>query len=358
MMRQLASIKLIRNLAPIQDRDRIELAFIDGWQVIVKKDEFQVGDRCVYIEIDSVLPEKPEFEFLRPKDFRIRTMKMAGVLSQGICFPLSILPEGAYEVGQDVTELLGVKQYERTIDDAPTTTGSKKPKYPKWLMRMVWFRKIVAALNKKASADFPNFISKTDETRIQNMPWVLENKSPMVVTEKIDGSSASFCLVRHKGLFKDRFEYIVCSRNKRLRDRSDGYHYWFVSDKYDIENVLKKMIGDMPWIAIQGECIAPKVQGNKYGVTEPDLYVFNVIKPTGRIGSVEAKQWVVPYGMKFVPIVDTNYILPDTVNELLDFATGQSNIANCLREGYVIRDQDGLLSFKAVSPKFLMKYDE
>ena len=91
-MRTLASIKTISDILPIDGKDRIVLAMVDGWSVIVKKDEFQIGDNCVYIEIDSVLPEKPEFEFLRSKNFRIKTMKMAGVISQGICFPMSILP--------------------------------------------------------------------------------------------------------------------------------------------------------------------------------------------------------------------------------------------------------------------------
>ena len=86
-MRKLASIQKIEWIRPIEGKDRIVLAGILGWQVIVKKDEFQVGDLCVYVEIDSQLPEKPEYEFLRPKKFRIRTMKMGGVLSEGICLP-------------------------------------------------------------------------------------------------------------------------------------------------------------------------------------------------------------------------------------------------------------------------------
>ena len=154
-MRKLASIKEVGDLIPIEGRDRIELAIIDGWQVIVKKGEFSRGDKCVYIEIDSVLPEKPEFEFLRSKGFRIRTMKMAGVISQGICFPLSILPEGEYELEQDVSDIIGVKQYEKTIDDAPTETPYKPPKYPKWLMRWGWFRKIVSLSNKKKKKTIP-----------------------------------------------------------------------------------------------------------------------------------------------------------------------------------------------------------
>ena len=110
-MRKLASIKTISDIQPIEGRDRIELAIVDGWQIIVKKDEYKIGNKTVFVEIDSVLPDKHEFEFLKSKKFRIKTLKMAGVISQGICFPLSVLPEGIYELEQDVTELMGITKY-------------------------------------------------------------------------------------------------------------------------------------------------------------------------------------------------------------------------------------------------------
>lgn len=360
-MRKLASIKSISDLMPIEGKDRIELAAVDGWHVIVKKGEFQIGGKCVYIEIDSVLPEKPEFEFLRSKNFRIKTMKMAGVISQGICFPLSILPQkksGEYELDEDVTEIIGVTQYEATMDKDPAPRPAQKNKWPKWLMRFAWFRKLV--LPKKQAKGFPSFISKTDETRIQNMPFILSCKVPLIATEKIDGQSGSFALVHHKRkipFLKDKYEYIVCSRNLRLWTK-DNSSYWSVSEKYNIPEKLRSMIGDKPWVAIQGECIAPKVQGNKYKVEEPDLYVFNVIYPEGRVGSLEAKEICERIGLKFVPIVDTHYVLPNTVDEVLAYAHGQSAIGDTIREGLVIRGEDGRLSFKAVDPLFLLKYDE
>lgn len=363
-MRNLASIKTITDIVPIDGRDRIVLAAVDGWSVIVKKDEFRVGDKCVYIEIDSVLPEKAEFEFLRKNNFRIKTMKMAGVISQGICFPLSILPYKRngddYEVNEDVTDIIGVKQYERTMDTGTVDTGGKlnKFKYPKWLMRNAWFRSLVS--KTKDNNSFPSFIKKTDETRIQNMPFILKDKSEWIVTEKIDGQSGTFCLVRHKSIIpfvKDKYEYIVCSRNLRLKEK-DSSSYWKVSDKYQIENALKNMIGDRDWIAIQGECIAPNVQGNKYKVEDADLYVFNLIYPTGRLDSITAKSICNNHGIKFVPIVAENYILPDSVNSVLEYANGKSMIYNTLREGLVFRSKDGEKSFKAVDPIFLMNHDE
>ena len=220
-MRKLASIKTISDIHPIEGKDRIVLAIIDGWSVIVKKDEFAVGDKCVYIEIDSVLPDKPEFDFLRKNNFRIKTMKMAGCISQGICFPLSILPPKTvptvsrsmqrryeaqgfyptnsddYNVDDDVTNILGVTQYEDTMDKEQTSTPqTPKKKYPEFLMRIKWFRKLV--LPKKEAKGFPSFISKTDETRIQNIPHIVKDKRSWVATEKIDGQSGTFALLRHK----------------------------------------------------------------------------------------------------------------------------------------------------------------
>lgn len=147
-MRTLASIKEISEIHPIEGKDRIALAIIDGWSVIIQKSEFNVGDKCIYCEIDSVLPEKPEYEFLRKNNFRIKTMKMAGVISQGICFPLSFLPKGEYNVGDDVTEIMGIKQYEKTMDKDPVIAPKHKKKYPRFLMRMSWFRKLVFRMNK------------------------------------------------------------------------------------------------------------------------------------------------------------------------------------------------------------------
>ena len=362
-MRKLASIKTISEISPIEGKDRIALATVDGWHVIVQKSDFSKGDRCVYVEIDSVMPEKPEFEFLRKRDFRIRTLKMAGVISQGICFPLSILPpkkNGSYELEEDVTNVLGITQYEQTMDTDPEPQQGKgkAKKYPAFLMRFQWFRSLV--LPKKKTKGFPDFVSKTDEIRIQNIPSIVEDKRPWVATEKVDGQSGTFALVRHKSripFFRDRFEYIVCSRNLRLGAK-DNSSYWQVSDKYHIENALKNMIGDRPWIAIQGECIAPKVQGNKYKVKEPNLYVFNLIYPTGRVDSIRAKSIIEQHGMNFVPIIASDYVLPDSVDEVLQYATGPSVLADTLREGIVFRSQDGRLSFKAVSPDFLLAYNE
>lgn len=364
-MRKLASIQKIAWIRPIEGRDRIELAGVLGYSVIVKKGEFKPEDLCVFCEIDSVLPEKPEFEFLRSKKFRIKTMKLGDVYSQGIVFGMDILPpkkHGApYVLDEDVTDILGVQQYAATLDkesEELMSSQKKKARYPKVLMRYAWFRKLMR-FDRPRRGGFPCFISKTDETRIQNMPWILEDKEEFIQTEKVDGQSGSFCLVRHKRPFflKDRFEYIVCSRNMRLNHK-DTSSYWQVSDKYQIENALRNMIGNNNWVAIQGECIGPRVQGNKYAVNNCDLFVFNLIYPSGRVGSVKAKSIIETRGMKFVPILNEHYVLPDTIEAALKDATGQSVLnPQTLREGFVVRSQDGQKSFKIVSPDFLIHYN-
>lgn len=367
-MRKLASVQKIAWKKPIEGKDRIELCGVLGWSLITKKDEFQVGDKCVYIEIDSVLPEKEEFEFLRSKNFRIKTMKMAGVYSQGICFPLSVLPQDkTWEVGDDVTNVLGVKQYEATMDvDTVVITSTKKKLnwFEKKLMRFGWYRHYVKNINSKCSEEFPTeYVKKTDETRIQSMPWLLENKAEeWIATEKVDGSSGTFLLIREKHKFKkDTYVFKVCSRN-RVLPQDDGSAYWAVAKKYNIKEHLKEWLNCEPkgeWVAIQGEVIGPKIQKNKYQVKEPELLVFNLITPqTGRWNSLMAREIVKSMGMKFVPIVDDKYVLPDTVDEILEYATGKSKLGDTLREGIVFRTVDGSQSFKAVSPKFLMKYDE
>lgn len=365
MSRKLAHIEKIDWIKPIEGKDRIVLAGVLGWTVIVQKADYEVGQKCVFCEIDSVFPEKPEFEFLRSKKFRIKTMKMSGVLSQGICFPLSILPKGDYEIGDDVTELIGITQYVGTMDKEEDSnekvTFSKK--YPSWLMRWAWFRNYVIERERRIRQEreaFPEFISKTDETRIQNAPYFLELDCEYVATEKVDGQSGSFVLKRvAKGFLKrEKFEFIVCSRNLR-KWKKDNSSYWKVAEKYDLKKVLQNLIGEHEWVAIQGECVAPNVQGNKYKVTEADMYVFNLIYPGGRKSSLEAKRIVEEQGLKFVPVIEEAVNLQGmSVEEVLNYATGKSELYDTLREGIVFRSLDGKQSFKAVSPDFLIKHNE
>lgn len=362
-MRKLASIKIISELHPIKNKDRIELAIIDGWQVIVRKGEYNIGDKTVFIEIDSVLPNKPEFEFLSSEKYRIKTMKLSGVLSQGICFPLSILPQSTeYDIGDDVTDIIGVKKYESNTNNKEMRETQNNKKFQqaifKFLFRYKIFRDLF--LSKKENKGFPNFISKTDEVRCQNIPHILKNKDiKYIVREKIDGSSITVFLKKNKKRWyqKQTFDFGVCSRNLRIWKEDDG-NYWAIVKKYNLQNVLKGLIGNNDFVAIQGEVIAHDIQNNKYKVKDVDLFVFNFIYPNGRIECLEGERILKRYGLKWCPLIKINYILPDTINELLNYSTDKSALSDTLREGIVLRNYEKNISFKVVSPEFLIIYDE
>ena len=366
--RRLATIQQVESLEPIPARDRIVLAKLKnlGWQVIVKKGEFYPGAMCIFVEPDALMPEKPEFEFLRQKKFRIKTMKMAGVLSQGICFTLDILPGNkTYNVGDDVTDILGIVKYDEYAESEPKEERNPQRKYPAFLMRWKWFRKLVLPNSKRKQRGFPSFLKKTDEERVQNIPDILKDKRPFAVTEKLDGCSLTAALVKTKTWYgKKTFEYILCSRTLRLW-HDDGNHYWQASKRYNLPGMLNRMLWtyesvnekEIPWIAIQGECVGPKVQGNPYKLSEIDLYVFNVITPEGRMNPFETQNICKLVGLQPVPLLNDKYILPDTVNEMLDEATGKSVVnPDVMREGLVLRSLDGNISFKAVSPDYLIEH--
>ena len=335
-MRKLATIQKIKDLQPIAGADRIERATVLGWHVVVKKGDFQVGDYCVYCEIDSLLPEKPEFEFLRPRKFRIKTVRLRKQISQGIAFPTSILDD--YEdveikEGADVTDLIGVKKYEPPI---PITMSG----------------------NVKGA--FPGFIPKTDEIRIQSMPDVLtrsENRGKRCyVTEKIDGTSATYYL-------KDG-EFGVCSRNLELRESEKNIH-WIAARQYDLAARLRGLNQN---IAIQVEIIGPKIQKNKYALAKPQLMVFNVfdINRYEFLSYEDFVSFTETLKLETVPILRDDYVLgQDDVDSLVRMSEGKSVVnPKILREGIVIRSvveardpEIGRLSFKVINPLFLLKFE-
>jgi len=294
---------------------------------------------------------------------------MGNVLSQGLCLPLSLLStDKNYKINEEVTDLLEIKKYETNEDDENreyenNLKKAKKFRHPifKFLFRYSFFRKLLLNKEKKENKGFPDFISKTDETRIQSLPKFFEDKeTKYVVREKIDGSSSSFFLRKIKTKWfweKQRYDFGVCSRNQRLWNEFDT-NFWKVAKKYKIKEILLDIIGDNLFVAIQGEVIAPNIQGNKYKVSQSDLYVFNLIYPTGKVNCLEAEETLKKYGLKWCPLVADDYILPETITELLDFATGKSALFDNLREGIVLRNYEKNISFKAISPDFQIKNNE
>jgi RNA ligase (TIGR02306 family) len=343
MERKLASIRQVSEIKPIEGADAIELAIVDGWNVVVAKNvSHKVGDYVVYCEIDSFLPIKPEFEFLRKSSykkmgdqegFRLKTIKLRGQISQGLILPLDeVIPFpnnlDYMEVGKDVTELLGIVKYEPPIP---------------------------AELAGKVKGLFPSFIRKTDEERIQNLVseyenWKVQSQHQFYVTEKLDGSSATF-------YYKDGV-FGVCSRNLELLE-TEGNTFWKVTRELDLENKMKEYGKN---ISLQGELIGEGIQGNPYKIKGQTVKFFTGydIDNQKRINFVNLVVLLQSMGLEYVPVLNQEYgfVLPETVEEILKYSEGKSVLnPNTEREGVVVRSMDGTISFKAISNKFLLKND-
>jgi RNA ligase (TIGR02306 family) len=351
-MRTLASIQVVNTAEPIPNADAIERIRVLGWWVVVKKGEFTPGDKVVYCEIDSLLPERPEFEFLRASSFkpnvfgpdgaaqapgfRIKTIRLRGQVSQGICFPLSILPAGVpTNEGADVTDVLGVRKW-----DPPPPAG----------------------MTGRVKGSFPGFLPKTDETRVQVLePTIAKHRGrTFYVTEKLDGSSFT--------AFVREGEFGVCSRNLLLDAADDTSLFMRVAKRFGLEERLKAFAAARGYdVAVQGEVIGPGVQGNKYALAEVALRVFNVFDVSGYryLDHADMLAAVAEMGLELVPQLGT-LDLAHSVDELVALSEGMSVLnPKAHREGLVLRplvevrdDYLGRLSFKAINPKFLLKYDE
>lgn len=380
--RALAYIQHVTNIRPIDGADNIEQCNVLGWNLICKKGEFHEGDPCVYIEIDSKVPEREEFEFLRAKGFKVKTMKLGkfNCISQGLAMPQSAFKELAgLSEGTDVTDILGIK-YSVQEDNARKSNGDPNAKYKsmaarhqkifkkkwaRWMMRRSWGRKVMFFFfgkKKDNPRGFPSFVSKTDEERVENQPWRISDGKTYIATEKLDGTSCTYALER-KG--RNKFEFYVCSRNVRQQDeKQECYHdhniYWDLAFKYNIEQHLKDILNQFPklkWVCIQGEGVG-SVQGNPLNLKEDDLYVFNFKdSERGRYNSIIGRAIIEKMGMKWVPILG-KVQMPNTMEELKALATGKSKVnPDVMREGIVYRSLDGSDSFKNVSREYLLKHN-
>jgi hypothetical protein len=375
--RKLAHIEIIKELREIPGADKIEAAQVLGWECVVKKGEFKVGDKVIYCEVDSVMPEKPEYEFLRDRKFRVRIIKLKGQVSMGLVLSLPEMWK-VFDVGTDVTNGLGITKYlspselnEKFAEDG--RLANEKNKLKKFMMRYSWFRRLFLSRTKKSS--WPYWVAKTDEERVQNLHWdkfYEEFKDKEVyVTEKIDYQSVTFTgkkignttPIIGKFLPK-KYQFVVCSRNLTNNDKNSLY--WKIAKKYNIEQILK----ENPTLTIQGEQGDTKVQGNKYGITEPTMWVFNIIdhEKNYHYSWEEIKKFCYLNNLQTVPYASldgradfpTLSELGSTVQELVEFSKGKSVLADIPREGVVVRcieDGKKILSFKVINPDFLLKYD-
>lgn len=337
MPRKLASIQKVKNIRPIQGADSIEVCNVLGWQVVVRKGDFEEGDWCVYCEVDSILPEKPEFEFLKARGYRVKTIRLKGQISQGICFPIIILPNvDGIEEGLDVTELLGVSQY--------------IPKIPTCLLG-------------KMKGAFPHFLPKTDETRVQLLQNVLTRYkgTKCYVTEKVDGSSTTFYIKAG--------EFGVCSRNVELCD-TEGNDIWRLAKELKLEEKLRNTGKN---IAVQGEIVGNGIQGNSLKLVDKKILFFNVflIDEFKYLDFEDFKKFFEELGLETVPVLETDYELEDNIDNLVKKSVDKSVInPKSWREGIVIRplkevvdlemsnigvSSSGRLSFKVINPEYLIE---
>jgi hypothetical protein len=402
-IRQLAYVVIIDGIEPIPDYDRVEHAIVGGWRVIVQKGQFKVGDPAIYFEIDSRVPADREcFAFLEKRHYKVKTLKMCKTLSQGLLMhasdfgwtiensaiddhPVIIDDEGKPHYATDESRFLTKKLGVTYADDednsrkAPSVDKYKKMEmrhkalfkkpFVRWLMKYKFGRKVMFFFfgkKKDKKNGWPVWVQKTDEERVQNMPWILNSTDKWIATEKIDGTSTTFTMKR--GKFGSKSFY-VCSRNVCFGEENkpcyyDTNVYWEMAKKYDIYNVLANLLEKLPheeWITIQGETYGDGVQKRDYSLKDHEFAAFNLIfSSRGRISTLEMRSllWE-KYNIPCVPVVEENIVFTDkfaTIEDMLLWAEGESQIDGLPREGIVFRTMDGQKSFKAVSNSFLLKY--
>lgn len=339
MARKLASVQYVHHIIPIEGANRIECVGVLGWMCVVKKGEFAVGDLCVYFEIDSFLPMDDKFAFLGPTCFkhsellgdgyRLRTQRFRGQISQGLALPISVLPKGGWKIGDDVTELLGVRKWE--ISQRATSGGT-----------------IIGTL--------PAWVTKTDETRVQSEPSLIEEFEgvPYYITTKMDGTSVT--MYRVDGRFG------VCGHNYELAD--DGKcSFWKWAHEHEIERRLAD--AQLNNIVIQGEFCAAGIQGNPLALKRPAWYVFTVQDASRRerLGLDKTIEVCEKAGLTMVPVEERGEDLPyRSVESLLERARGLYENGHT-KEGIVIRPQVPIysktigasLSMKVINNDYLIK---
>jgi RNA ligase (TIGR02306 family) len=281
--------------------------------------------------------------------FRLKTIRLRGQVSQGLILPLSVLFEGyGYRVSETLLNENVALEPNRTVitpsdmielvvgNDLSEVLGIVKYEPP-----------IPAELSGKVKGLFPSFIRKTDEERIQNLADEYDEmkKHSYYVTEKLDGSSATF-------YFKNG-EFGVCSRNLELLE-TEGNTFWKVARELDLENKLKEYGINL---SVQGELIGEGIQGNPYKIKGQTVRFFNLFDIDLQVyhSLPVFKETMKVLGLETVPVLETHFHLPETIDELLKMADSKSVLnSNFDREGVVIRSLDRKISFKVISNKFLL----
>lgn len=339
MERKMATVRRIDAIEPIENADQIEVAVVGGWKIVVKKGEYTPGTLAVYLEIDSFVPHalapflteagKYPKVYNQVEGQRLRTKKLRGVISQGLLLPMSTrgsdgLVVGAlFDEGSDVSEFLGVQKWEPPAEFLPANS----------------------------KGNFPHFIQKTDQERIQNLAKELRewstSQDEWQVTEKLDGSSMTVFI--HEGTIG------VCSRNLELKEDEQNT-FWATAIGSGTIQALKDQSLD---IAIQGELIGGSIQGNAYKVVGFEYCVYDIydIHQQRYWLPTDVESFCKQHGLKHVPVLESEILEGATIQELLSKADGQSVVgAKPKREGLVYKHKyTPNLSFKVVSNSWLIK---
>ena len=351
-LRNLVTVRRVAEIKPIEGADAIELAIIDGWQTVIKKGELHPGEYCLYFEIDSFLPVKPEFEFLRKSSykkyedgtegFRLKTVRLRGQISQGLALPFTgeILhtlmkiagPGARFDdfMGKDLSELYGVTKWEPADG---------------------------AVLSGDAKGLFPSHSRKSDQERIQNLSRYFElyADEEFEGSIKLDGSSMT--------VFFHRGDFGVCSRNLELKE-DEGNTFWKVANNLDLKNRMTKLGLN---ISIQGELCGEGIQGNKEKLRGHDFFVFDIwdqdkhryMTPDERMNIMNILNSDGGPQIKHVPVLGRGLYLKEynSVAKLLELADGPSLHAKT-REGIVFKSlrpiNNEIVSFKVINTKFLL----
>ena len=398
-IRELAYVVRISEVRDIEGVNN-QVAIVNGWQVFVKRDEFKAGDLAVYFEIDSKVPELECFEFLRKYHFKVKTQKFVKgkVLSQGLVIKPEDLGLENVQEGNFLTKQLGVTYYEpedniRKASNEELIKMKVEKRMARWTKKHPFLSKFgfivkiatwltekkIRSKQTKSKRDWPSWVIKTDEERAQNCFEAMKRLpyDYWIATEKIDGTSTTFTM---KQAPAKKRELIVCSRNvvynsPEKEDRnyykdSDGNVYLEMAEKYEINYALRKVLDehkDWEFITIQAETYGGSIQKRKY-CNDHKLAIFNIIYKENGKAPVRLSPWEMAdfidhlnqtydLALDHVPILGEVF-LPETCDDLLAGAGGESQIDGGMREGIVLRTLDGAYSFKAVDNEFLLKYHE
>lgn len=390
--RKLVTVRTICEINQIPGADNIVEAFVDGWGVVVKKGEFEVGDKCVFFEVDSFLPVEPRFEFLirngtkidehGVERIRLRSVKLKQTLSQGLALPLHMFPElNDYDIDNLMLEcygienILNVTKYERPSERNGGAGG----------------------FAADAAGDFPWFIAKTDEPRIQNIYGKYSEQYRDIKfqkTLKLDGSSCTVAYITNESLFNLKLDkmkrtfneelqeviveleesypftlsasqLLVCSRNRTLKYVEDN-NFWKAVEGSGVHNkITEYCIMNSRQLAIQGEVLAPNIQGNPEKVDKAEFYAYRIFDIDNRtaLGEKEFNKICKELDIRTVPVLGEEYPFRDYANlkELLAAADIPS-MNSAIAEGVVYKSIEPVnghvLHFKVINNRWLLKVED